>query len=387
MGKKKRPRLIVAGLHAGGGGYPNAEQTIKLLSGRLHLEVAECGAWLPESMQLWRLARQGGVRFIFGVLGLVFGNLLSLLKTLCLERRAKVPVYVPYPSAFFLWWLSFFPKKLRPPVIADAYISPWDSMFCDRRDGRSIRIFEGGVKRFEARAYRAAKTLIVDTDANKNYMAEQFGLPIDCLCAFPLAIEEGLVIDYSKYSSVKIPGSTIRVVFVGTLIPLHGIGVILEAIEHLLEDHRLNFSFVGDGQMAPLLEDFILKHGSSRMEWKRGWYSLSSIMEEICQADICLGVFGGAGKASRVLPFKLYLYLASGKPVISQRELSTPGEAPFPPISAVVEPDGEALAQAILEMANDPVRRDELGRQAKEYYVRWLSNDRVLERWSALIGG
>lgn len=386
VGNSNNRCLIVGGLHAGGAGYPNARQTLRLLHDRLGIKIIECGVWLPETMQLWRLTKQGALHFIAGVFRLAFGNLLSLIRVFRQQVGGWVPVYVPYPAVFILWWASWLPGRLRPEIVADAYISPWDAMFRDRHDSQGGGWLEYLLKRFEARAYRAATVLIVDTEANRSYMAKEFGLPIDRLVAIPLAIEEDDFLASPSSPATARKDSNVNVLFVGTLIPLHGLDIILGAIENLLEDTRLSVRIIGNGQMAPLLEEFMMRHGSGRVQWIRTWCDLPAIADEISRADICLGVFGGTGKASRVLPFKLYLYMAAGKPVISQQALSTPGLAPYPPISDVHTPTPETLAKTINELIGDVAKRKKLGAEARTYYLRWLSNQQVVTHWQALLG-
>ncbi len=79
-----------------------------------------------------------------------------------------------------------------------------------------------------------------------------------------------------------------------------------------------------------------------------------------------------------MLPFKLYMYLASGKAIISQSSLSTPQGVPSPPIESVSEPLAKDLADAILRLAADPDRRDRMAREVAAYYRRWLANSCVM---------
>jgi hypothetical protein len=108
------------------------------------------------------------------------------------------------------------------------------------------------------------------------------------------------------------------------------------------------------------------------------------------EAHICLGVFGGGSKASRVLPFKLYYALAGGFPVISQAMLSTPEGAPMPPIHAVdigaaEEAAAAALAARILELAESRETRASMAQASAEYFDRCLSDEALLKAWRSLL--
>lgn len=377
-------KVYLAGLHLGGSGYPNAARTIALLRNQPDIEIVECGDWLPEDVHLWRLARGPRGRSLVLLITLAWGNFASLIRVLGACSRRPGLVYVPYPSLFFFWMLSWVPRQWRPFCIADAYISVWDSMFRDRSDVGSDGFLSRFVRGGEGRALRAAGCVLVDTQANQAAMVADFKLDPARVRSLPLAISEQPFLSLSL-PALKEAGSAIRVLFVGTLIPLHGVPTLLEAMRLLSTDSRLEFRIVGDGQLGGAVEKFMSEHKSVRLVWVREWCSLEKMAEEISGADICLGVFGGEQKAARVLPFKLYMYLAAGRAVISQGLLSVPDGVPLPPMEAVKPADAATLAQAIRKLADDPALRLRLARDARAYFVDWLSNARVLAVWRRLV--
>lgn len=374
-------RLIVAGVALRGDGYPNAKQTIALLrSGGSH-EIKDQAHWLPRDMHLWRIARGPLVRR--GVLALrlaLSGFIQGLSITLRAGRRSLV--YVPYPAPLLLWWLSFLPHGWRPRCVADAYISIWDSMFRDRQNGKVDSFLSRLVRRFEARALRAADLVLVDTEANARQISNDFLIPLQRIRSVPLAIDEARFLAIPPREVVH---DRVRVLFVGTMIPLHGIDVVLDAIHLLRDDQRIEFRLVGDGQLGDQVAQALSECDPERVTWLRGWYGLDVLMKEIAEADICLGVFGGSEKAARVLPFKIYMYFAAGRPVITQQALSTPAGVPYPPIEQVDLQGSGALSSSILNLVEDAERRSELGCAVRCYYKNWLSGTRLMGAWKALI--
>lgn len=373
-------KLYVAGMHLGGAGYPNAANTLALLRNKSHFDVVEYGAWLPVDLRLWAVAQGGKLQLLLFLIRIFWGNLLSLLRICRACSRENAPVYVPYPSLFFLWFVSFLPKKFRPFCIADAYISIWDSMFRDRGAAQLGGFVARLVCRVEARSLRAAALVLVDTQANKTMFIEAFGLHPDKVLSLPLAIDEKCFNSIEAVDPVK-NDSVITVLFVGTLIPLHGIPVLLDAVRLLSSEHRIAFRFIGDGQLASDVESFVGKEKPEQFVWIREWCSLERIACEVSSADICLGVFGGTEKAARVLPFKLYMYLAAGRAVISQSLLSVPEGAPSPPILAVTPANAESLADAIRTLADDAALRHQFAQDSKVYFHECLSNASVLRAW------
>lgn len=371
-------RIWIAGAALRGPGYPNAQQTVSILEKSGDWQVRDHAHWLPEDLHLWRLASGPAWRMLATVAGLFFANLSSLVSVLLRCRRGDV-VYVPYPGLFLMWLVSWIPGRIRPRCIVDAYISIWDSLYRDRGAGSGHGIAGHTLRWAEGRGLRAAWRVIVDTRANREYMTELFGLRPERVHAFPLAIDEEV---FAPLAGKQI-GGEIEVLFVGTFIPLHGVDVLLEGIGPLLDDLRFRFTFIGDGQSAPVLSRMLEARPKARVEWIRGWCPLDEIAARIAKADICLGIFGGHGKAARVLPFKLYMYMAMGKPVVSQLACSMPDEAPQPPICGADRT--EDIRSAMLALAEDEGRRVRMGCVALDYYRQWLGNARVAQLWQRML--
>ncbi|MFQ6310452.1 hypothetical protein, partial [Lysobacter capsici] len=94
-------QLIVAGLRASGSGYPNADQTLKLLSRDGLVVIRDLGKPLSPGLHLWTLRTLSTHRKLLALIKLGLGNLLSLMRVVAAVRGRKTPVYVPYPSLFF----------------------------------------------------------------------------------------------------------------------------------------------------------------------------------------------------------------------------------------------------------------------------------------------
>lgn len=383
MKKISTNSLLIGGLHMGGDGYPNARQTLHILQDRLQVQIIECGAWFPDSMQLWRLGRARFPTKIAALSRLFFGNLVSVLKVISKQGPERTLTYIPYPAIFFLWWSSWIPARWRPRCISDSYISIWDSMYRDRSNDSSASLAARLLKLFESRALRAAKLVLVDTLANKYMFVNEFGLEEKSILALPLAIKDERFLNCPPRTEIK--DKTLTVLFVGTLIPLHGIKTILEAIQLLMPDLRFRFHLLGDGQLGHLVENFSTGLNMERFLWTRGWADLQRIADEICKADICLGVFGGEGKAARVLPFKVYMYLASGRAIVTQSSFSLPESMPLPPMLTVPVTSARDVADAITRLADDNSLRNKLASDARAYYIEYLGHERLASVWKELL--
>jgi glycosyltransferase involved in cell wall biosynthesis len=379
MSSERPAQLFVAGYYADGDGYPNGRVTQSLLADRLGLRVRDLGTPMGDR-PLWKMAGDGTVHKLASLLRILGHNVASALRVLWHARRRHDVVYVRYPAIPFMLLMSVLPRRLRPPCYVDAFISIWDSMFVDRRRGGASRAARV-VHALERRALAAAEKVLVDTVANAAYMAKQFGLAPGRVVALPLGVDESA---WTRPASGERGDAGFTITFVGTFIPLHGIAVITDALARFDAGDGIRFRFVGDGQEAPLLADLIARRPDLAIDWQREWQTSRQLAAIVAQSDICLGVFGGGGKAARVLPYKLYLYLCLGAATISQAALSTPsGEAP--PALLLDAPNGAALAAAILRLKQDGALRARLGTDGRAYFEQHLGNAALADAWRRLL--
>lgn len=376
------PEIFVGGLRVTGSGYPNASNTLRVLEEHQIARIVDLGEVLPEGIHLWQLSRLPVLKRVSAALRIFFSNMRSAFRVLK-RYRGDDWVYVPYPAAPFLFIISFLPRRLRPRCLADAYISLWDSSFADRKSHG--RLAGALIRRFESRALRAASIVLVDTAANQQYLCKVLNLSANRVVSLPLAIDSA---KFTNLPAYRPRGGALEVCFIGTMIPLHGIDVILEAARLLGERSDVHFLLIGDGQVSNRIRE--LGTERSNLTWRRDWLTIDQIADALARADICLGVFGGQQKAARVLPFKLYYALAAGRPIISQELMSVPAESPIPPLITVDTSRGIALAaqelaDAVLKLATSEELRIELAAAASQYFDRHLSDAVIAESWRRLL--
>jgi glycosyltransferase involved in cell wall biosynthesis len=224
---------------------------------------------------------------------------------------------------------------------------------------------------------------VVDTQQSAQSICALFGLPQAKAIVTPLSIDE-VHFQYAPYHPR--PG-VCRVLFVGTLVPLHGIGTLLEAVRLLSERADIHLKLIGDGQDAPLVEAW-LRTPTTQLEWEREWQPSERIAEEIGRADICLGIFGAGNKTQRVCPFKIYAYAATGRAIITGATdwlKDTTDRLSYEPFASVPVSDAAALAAKIAQLADDPALRAKLAAGSHEFYQTHLGNRRALEKLASCL--
>lgn len=371
-------RVIVAGSALRGDGYPNASNTIDVLRSYNVSQISDFAHWLPDDFHLWQLARAPIHSKLIGACRLATGSLMSLVKALSAYRPSDI-IYLPYPALPSLWLLSFIPRKWRPKIFCDAYITIWDNFYQDRHLGNPSSIISRILFNAESRALQAADNVIVDTVANAENLSTLFKVESGRIVSLPLALPPPVHLDVLTQPE---DAKSIRILFAGTFVPLQGTTVIAQAIHSLRDRDNLEFILIGDGQLADESAPWLEKN--PHVTWLRGWQPIHVIDRELARADICLGVFGGDGKAARVLPFKLYRALAAGKAIITQRMYSTPDGLPnLPALTCAATP--QALSDTIQSLSSDQDLRMRLQSEARTYYDSHLSSTRLAAYWQTLL--
>jgi glycosyltransferase involved in cell wall biosynthesis len=378
MGSGK-PRLLIVGVHPVSDGYPNVRFRVEGLHRSACFSVTEINTpvWKDE------LHHSGSVWCVGGkMLRGIHAHLSVLAKYLVMRHADRL--YVPYPAVFVVFLLSLLPRRLQPRyTIMDAFISLYDTVVIDRKY-LSVSSWPARMLRMlEKRALTHADLVITDTPQNSRYLCKLYGLDKDKVTDLPLATDERHFYAFPEHQS----DSTCTVLFIGTLVPLHGIETILAAIENLCDRPDIRFRVIGDGQMSPLLEEFV-SGNRHPLEWIRSWQSSAKLAEEIRKADICLGIFGNGAKAHRVCPLKLYMYAACGKAVItgdSEWARDATDGLEYIPFRTSRVGSGVALADQIRELADSSGLRSSLSVGSRKFYVERLSNRIGLERLEALI--
>ncbi|MEO8839730.1 MAG: glycosyltransferase [Herbaspirillum sp.] len=359
--------MLVIGVHTACEAYPNTFYSLPGL--RRDFRVEEINVPL--------LPREGGAILSSGgalskACKVLWAHARVIAKGLVLHPR-PARVFVPYPAPLLLFAWSLMPRVLRPRrIVADAFISLYDTVVNDRGLLRATDWRAKLLWWMERRAYAVADVVIVDTPQNAGFYASLFRLPSELFVSIPLATNE---IDFSP---IPLPArdGTHKILFIGTLIPLHGISVIVDAARHLEGRLDIQFTIIGTGQQADILES-AMKGGSTNITWERDWKTPAQLATHIASADVCIGIFGLGSKAQRVCPYKIYAYARMGRPVVTARTAwleqaaQAFGEMPFASVNAA---DASDLAAEIVRLVDDDALRDLMADRARRFYDAMLAN-------------
>jgi glycosyltransferase involved in cell wall biosynthesis len=298
------------------------------------------------------------------------GAALSLARAeLTLLRRSAADfdaLVVGYPGHFDL--LAAKHVARGRPVVFNPLVSLADTLVEDRGRFAPRSRVARMLRAIDRAAFRAADLVVADTEANATFFRE-------------LGARNVRVCLVGAEERVFTPGwqaqTDFTCLFVGKLIPLHGLETILEAARLAPE---LRFRVVGSGQLESLLQA-----PPANVE-RRAWVDYERLPDELHHAGCALGIFGTSAKAQRVIPNKVFQALACGTPVVTAdtpaaRELLTDGEG-----ALLVPPgDPEALVAALRRLASDASLAGRIGAGGLAAYREHASEAILGARWRTLI--
>jgi glycosyltransferase involved in cell wall biosynthesis len=257
------------------------------------------------------------------------------------------------------------------PVIFNPLVSLHETLVEDRRRFAVNSAQARFLRRIDRRALQRADLVVADTEQNARHLAELGALTDERLAVCFVGAEERF------FRPGWQPAENFHALFVGKLIPLHGLETILAAAALAPE---IPFRVVGSGQLDGLLLD-----RPPNVEWLE-WVDYEHLPEEVQRAGCALGFFGTSAKAGRVIPNKAFQALACGTPLITAdtpaaRELLHDGE------SALLVPPGDpdALAAAVRRLAGEPELAQSIGAGGLAAYRARASEDVLGERWRGLV--
>lgn len=271
----------------------------------------------------------------------------------------------------------------RVPIVFDPLVSLYETAVEDRA---TVRPGSAKAVRYlweDRLALRLADLVLLDTHAHMSYFADRLEVPIAKLRRIWVGADDEVM--YPRDQSDREHGAGFRAVFYGNFIPLHGIEHIVRAAHRLeMAGADVSFKIVGQGQTFEPVRRLAESLGVRSVEFA-GLKPYEELPAMMADSDVCLGIFGTSGKASRVIPNKVFDALAMGRPVLTAdtpavREALTHG------VDAWLCPAGDpdALAEAITMLRGDAALLARLGAAGHELFRRRFSVD-ALARELALV--
>ena len=322
-------------------------RTRNLLSG-LHTrdwEIIECHTDVWAGVEDKTQIESAWVRLWY-LLRWVFSYPLLIVRYLRMPKHDLVVVgYLGQVDILVLWPFARFRGV---PIVWDALISLYNTVvneraYCKKRHPLALLLYA-----VEWLGCRAADRILANTATATRYFVETFGIPESHAHSLFVGVETTA---FPPRPPGWKPQGPIRVLFYGTLIPLHGVRYVLQAAR-LTQGEEIDWHLIGSGQDEVLVEDFLTRHPLKNLIWDR-WVPYNDLAKHIHAADIGLGLFGESTQARWSVPNKVFQLLACGIPIITR---DSPGARELlsdemPGVYLVEEENPQAIVQAIYAYA------------------------------------
>ena len=256
----------------------------------------------------------------------------------------------------------------RKTIIFDAFASIYDSMVMDRK---SVKVNSFVAKYYwwlDKISMTLADIVLFDTNENIDYASKEFGIKKEKLRRIFAGSDVDIFYPTKKESDSK----SFKVFFYGSFLPLHGIDCILRAAKFLEKEKDIFFEITGWGPEKEKIMKLFDELKSGNLSFTGG-LNKELLREKMAEADLCLGIFGDTNKTKRVIPNKVYDYVAMRKPVVTAdtsaiRELFEDGELMLVKVS-----DHISLANAIMTIKNNREMAESLAQKGYQKFLKFAT--------------
>jgi colanic acid biosynthesis glycosyl transferase WcaI len=324
-------------------------------------------------------AMGGGLRRMLNYVSFTFTSLFALL----LSRKPDFifvespPLFLSIPAcvAGYLWGVPFIfnVADLWPDIVVEGGFM---------KQGMLIRL----MKRLEQWSYRRAGYVNAVTEGMRETLIREKQVPADKILFLPNGADtshyQPRSPDASLVTRLGLEGKKI-ILWAGTLGHAHGLNYVLDAAKLLEHVPEVYFLFIGDGSAKPELaaqcDRLNLRNvgflDPVAIEQLPPYYSIA-----ICGLASLLPIplYDGAR------PSKIFPILASGKPVLFVGKGETARLIQEARAGIVVSPENpQALADAVLQLANQPEAAEELGRNGRRFVEDNFQWSTLISKWVA----
>ena len=286
-----------------------------------------------------------------------------------LARAARA---MPAPDVVVVGYLGHFDVHLarllfrRVPVVLDHLVGASDTARDRRLDGGLRQVL---LRMIDSAALRAADIIVVDTDEHLSalpprYRARAVVVPVGAPAAWLAA---------ARPADGRDASGPLRVVFYGLYTPLQGTPVIGAALGRIA-GAPIEVTMIGSGQDEA--ETRAAAAANHTVRWL-DWVAASDLPAVVASQHVCLGIFGAADKALRVVPNKVFQGAAAGCAIVTSD--TAPQRRALGDAAILVPPgDPEALATALLRLADDRAELARLRQAAHRLAQQQFAPERIV---------
>lgn len=314
--------------------------------------------------------------------GGALGHILEHSLTLLLGSAYVFWIYLRHGFRVFhacnpmdtLWMIGAPYKLMGVRLIFDQHdLCP--ELFLSRRDGSTASTFYPVLKWLERKAYRTAHVVIATNESYRDVAAERGGKPEDDIFVVRNGPDLGRFRAVPPRTDLKEEGERLFG-YLGNMNEQDGVDYLLAAaaiVQDRLGRKDIRFVLVGGGSAQPRMARLAAERRLGNVRFT-GRIPDDEMLATLSACDACIQPDPSNPLNDKSTMNKVLEYMALGKPVIAfdlpETRVSGGDAAIYVPPNDVA-----AMAQAIVELADDAPRRKQMGRMGRERIESRLSWD------------
>ena len=305
-----------------------------------------------------------------------WGRLLSTYSRL-LRNYRQVGSYdvlmIGYPGQLDVFLGRLLSWLRRKPLVWDFFMSIYlisQERGLDKQNPRAVRALFW----LEKMGLILPDLLIQDTAEYVDWIQHTYGLSSTDFCLVPTGADDRVFFPQPVPSQEK---GHFLVTYYGTLIPNHGVPIMVEAAHLLSDQPDIHFELIGDGPDREKAQALAQKYDLKNITFIE-WLDKEALVQRVAQADACLGAVGVTPQSLMTIQNKIYEALAMGKAVITGDSLTMRNTFVHGEHLYLCERENpRSLADAILSLREHPELREKIARQGYNHYKEHFSFDQI----------
>jgi glycosyltransferase involved in cell wall biosynthesis len=283
------------------------------------------------------------------------------------------------------WWIAFWK---RVPFVFEVR-DLWPESLAAVGVGLEGTLLHRTLGAIAGFLYRRADRIVVVSPAFKDHLIRCWKVP----AAKISVVENGVEVDLFHLDPAAVEvrkrlnlEDRFLICYIGTMGNAHGLETLLDAANDLQTAlPEAMFLLIGEGAEKDRIVELAAARRLSNVQFL-GQQPRERIPAYVSAADICIVILRKAELFKTVIPTKMLEYMACERPVIiavdgQAREIVEQANA-----GIFVEPENsKALVQAILEMAANRLKREQMGANGRKYIVDNFSRQKTARDYIAVL--
>ena len=287
----------------------------------------------------------------------------------------------PIFQAFSSWAVAFL--RRRPFLLEIRDLWPEFAIDMGVLTDPALIFFSRRLERF---LYARSTHILVNSPAYRDYLIAHGVAPLK-ITLIPNGVDPAMFDPQSSGEQIRnkwgLEGKFV-LSYAGALGMANDLPTLLRAADRLRGRQNLAYLIAGDGKERSNLEAETARCGLKNVIFT-GKLGKSEVAEVLAASDACIAILKNIPMFRTTYPNKVFDYMAAGRPTL----LAIDGV-----IRAVVEESGSgmfvppgdeaALADAILELAENPSQAREMGLRGREYVIRCFNRNQQAAEFVSL---